>query len=76
MPLETKLSKLKTAWLSGDRVGALRIAAAFPRLGAEKRAITQAWAALQNPGFYRQIGKDPEELIDDGMQAMVLKYEL
>jgi hypothetical protein len=76
MAIETKLSKLKAAWACGDHVGALRIAAAFPRLGAEKRVITQAWAALQNPGFYRQIGKDPEELIDDGMQAMALKYEL
>lgn len=76
MTTETKLSKLKTAWAAGDHVGALRIAAAFPRLGAEKQAITQAWAAMQNPGFYRQIGKDPEELIGDGMQAMALKYGL
>lgn len=76
MAIETKLSKLKSAWSSGDRVEALRIAAAFPRLGAEKRAITQAWAALQNPGFYRQIGKDPEDLIGDGMEAIALKYEL
>ena len=76
MHAETKLSKLKAAWVSGDHVGALRIAAAFPRLGAEKRAISQAWAALQNPSFYRQIGKDPDELISEGMQAMALKYEL
>jgi hypothetical protein len=76
MAIETKLSRLKAAWSAGDKMGALRIAAAFPRLGDEKRAITQAWAALQNPGFYRQIGKDPEDLISDGMQAMALKYEL
>lgn len=72
----TKLSQLKAAWAAGDQVAALRMAAAFPRLGAEKRAIGQAWAAMQNPSFYRQLGKDPGELIEEGLAAVASKYAL
>lgn len=74
--METKLSKLKTAWRCGDQIGALRIAARFPVLGDAKKAITQAWAAAQNPSFYRQLGHDPERLVSDGLQALAARYEL
>jgi hypothetical protein len=74
--METKLSQLKALWSAGDRVGALRIAAKFPSLGGEKTAITQAWAAASNPSFYRQIGRDPEQLVEDGLAAMVARYAL
>jgi hypothetical protein len=74
--METKLQTLKNHWRSGDAFGALRIAAKFPRLGAERDAITKAWAAIQNPCFYRQIGKDPQQLIEDGFNAMRSKWGL
>ena len=74
--METKLQTLKNLWRGGDATGALRIAARFPQLGAERDAITKAWAAIQNPGFYRQIGKDPQQLIDDGFDAMRSKWKL
>jgi hypothetical protein len=74
--METKLSKLKAAWHGGDQIGALRIAAQFPRLGDAKKAITQAWAAVQNPAFYRQLGRDPEQLVNDGLQPLAARYEL
>lgn len=74
--METKLKTLKDLWNGGDALGALRIAAKFPRLGAERDAITKAWAAIQNPGFYRQIGKDPDELIQQGFCAMRSKWGL
>lgn len=53
---------------------ALRIAAKFPILGAQKEAITRAWQALQRPDFYRAIGKDPAELIADGVRALQERY--
>ena len=74
--METKLSKLKAAWHAGDQIGALRIAARFPALGDAKKAISQAWAAAQNPAFYRQLGHDPEQLVNDGLQALAARYEL
>lgn len=74
--MDTKLSKLKAAWHAGDQIGALRIAARFPVLGDAKKAITQAWAAVQNPAFYRQLGHDPEQLVSEGLEAMAARYEL
>lgn len=74
--METKLSKLKAMWAAGDRIGALRMAARFPRLGEEKTVITQAWAAANNPAFYRQLGKSPEDLVEAGMAALVQRYRL
>ena len=74
--MQTKLSKLKAAAKSGDLPGALRIAARFPQLGAEKGVITRAWNAHQSPGFYRQIGQDPDALFQAGITAMKAKYQI
>lgn len=72
--METKLSKLKAAFDNGDHVAALRIAAKFPQLGEEKEAITRAWNAIQSPDFYREIGKDPEAMIADGIESIRRRY--
>lgn len=74
--METKLNQLRAAWAAGDRMGALRIAARFPRLGAEKEAITRAWEASQRPALYRQMGRDPDALVEAGMEALAARYGL
>jgi hypothetical protein len=74
--METKLSQLKARWATGDMLGALRIAARFPKLGSEKDVISRAWEASQRPSFYRQIGRDPERLVEEGLDAMRTKWEL
>lgn len=74
--METKLAKLKAKLAAGDHAGALRIAAKFPQLGAEKEAITRAWQAIQSPGFYREVGKDPDELIRAGVAAIRTRYKI
>jgi hypothetical protein len=74
--METKLAKLKAALATGDHVGALRIAAKVPQLGDEKADITRAWGAIQNPDFFRQLGKDPERLIELGVLALRRRYKI
>lgn len=74
--METKLAKLKKLWASGDYRAALKLAASWPRLGSHKKRITQAWAATSNPDFYRQMGKDPDELCADGLCAVAERYDL
>lgn len=54
----------------GKAAEALKLAAGFPRLGDEKKAITQGWAALSRPDFYRSIGKDPDALVKEGVAAL------
>ena len=72
--METKISKLRAAMAANDWILAMRIAAKFPRLGAEKAAITRAHDAKLRPDFYRQIGKNPCALFEEGKAALVRRY--
>jgi hypothetical protein len=72
--MQTKLSILKAHLNSNDLIAALRIAAKFPNLGDDKKVITMAWAAFINPSFYTQIGKNPDELLELGIQALKARY--
>jgi hypothetical protein len=74
--METKLSKVVAAYSAGDITEAIRLAAKFPRLGEHKEAITRAWAAIQSPDFYREIGQEPAELIAAGASALAARYQL
>lgn len=74
--MDTKLSQLKAAWASGDRTGALRIAAKFPNLGDQADDIRRGWDAYQNPKFYRQIGKNPKALTGAALIAVATRYKL
>lgn len=76
MELVTKLSQLRAAWTAGDKLGALRIAARFPDLGAQKDAIQRGWDAAQRPDFYRQIKKDPAALVEAAFTALSERYNL
>ncbi len=74
--METKLSKLTAAYRSGNHREAIRIAARFPQLGEHKEPITRAWAAIQNPAFYEAIGQEPGGLIEAGVDALRVRYQL
>ena len=43
--------------------------------GRKKEAITRAQGAINNPSFYRQIGRDPDEAIKAGGAAMRERFE-
>jgi hypothetical protein len=73
---QTKLSKLVAAANAGDWAGALRIAAKFPELGEYKAVIHLAHQCAWNPAFYRQLGRDPETCIADGIAALKARYKL
>lgn len=72
--METKLSQLLLMMDAGDWNAAIRFAAKFPRLGAEKDVIMRAKDALLNPDFYRQLKRDPDQLVEAGRLALAAKY--
>ncbi len=74
--MKTKLSLLKEYMAQGDFINALRLAAKFGSLGEHKKSITTGWAAYVNPSFYTQIGKEPLELINAGIEAIRHRYQL
>ena len=69
-----KIHELRSMMESGDWHGALRMASRFPRLGDHDEQIRLGWSALTNAGFYRQIGKDPDALVQAGIRALMERY--
>lgn len=69
-----KIDTLRNLMNAGDWPAAVRFAAKFPRLGAERDAILRAKDALNNPEFYRQIGQYPDSLFEAGVQALTLRF--
>lgn len=73
--METKLSKVLEAMDADDWRRAFSIASKFGRLGAQEEAIMRAQSALLKPGFYRQLGRCPSEIIEAGKVAMRARFE-
>jgi hypothetical protein len=55
---------------AGDWPRAFSIASKFARLGPQWAAILRAQAAPLSPGLYRQLGRDPAAIIEEGKAAM------
>ena len=60
--METKSQKIRDALAAGDQLTALRIAAHFHDRSSNTLTYKRGLDAHNNPAFYRQIGKDPEQL--------------
>jgi hypothetical protein len=72
----TKTDRIRAAWAVGDRIGALRIAARFFDRSEETKAFKHGMDAHNNPGFYRQLGKDPDLLLSAALQLLARKFSL
>ena len=72
--MKTKLAQLLEFMKAENWHEALRLANSFGRLGDQKADITRAWNAIQNPGFYEDIGQNPQELVKTGVMALKSRY--
>jgi hypothetical protein len=59
----SKTDQIRTAWAAGDRIGALRIAARFFDRSEGTKTFKRGMAAHNNPALYRQIGKEPGQIV-------------
>lgn len=71
-----KLDAVLDAMRADNWPEAIRLAAKFPRLGAEAKDIMRAQEALARPAFQRQLGRDPAQLIEAGKAALLRRYAL
>ena len=74
--MQSKTGKIREAWAKGDKISALRIASRFFDRSPETQAFKRGWDAATNPRFYRQIGRDPEALTRDAIDALARKFSL
>ena len=74
MKFEAKIKKLLMHMHVGEWDQAIRIAASLPDLGKERDVIKNAHGAIINPDFYKQIGKNIDEMIQNGIDGIKRKY--
>lgn len=74
--MDCKTDRILTAWAAGDRIGALRIAARFFDRSFETRTYKRAMSAHNNPAFYRQLGKDPAQIVADALDLLARRFSL
>jgi hypothetical protein len=69
-----KSNQIRAAWVAGDRIGALRIAARFFDRSIDTKTFKRGIDAHNNPNFYRQLGKDPEQLMAAALELLAKKF--
>lgn len=72
--MQTKSSAIRNAIDAGDWQLALRLAARLPQLGVHGPAIKRAHECYSNAAFYRQLGRDPDALIEAGKAAVLDRF--
>jgi hypothetical protein len=60
---ESKSERIKSALANSDWVAALRLASRFHDRSSDTAMFKRGFDAYQHPGFYRQLGKDPDQLV-------------
>jgi hypothetical protein len=71
-----KVDKIRAAWAAGDRIGALRIAVRFFDRSTATKTFKRGMAAHNNPDFYRQLGRVPEQIVTDALAAFQARFNL
>jgi hypothetical protein len=56
--MSCKTDQIRTAWATGDRIGALRIAAQFFDRSNDTLTFKRGMDAHNNPEFYRQPARN------------------
>lgn len=74
MPKPDRYARLRSAIQEGDWVAALKLASGLPQAGADRKVIDRAWEAHARPEMYRQMGQDPEALVQAGIDAVRARF--
>ena len=74
--MQTKLSQIKQEFAARNFNKAIRIAAKFHDLGEHRNAILDAHLAITNPRWMLGLGKDIDQAIEAGINALRIRYTL
>jgi hypothetical protein len=74
--MRSKTDQIRTAWASGDRIRALRIAAQFFDRSDATKTFQRGMDANNHPDFYRALGKEPQELITAALDVLAKRFDL
>jgi hypothetical protein len=71
-----KTDQIRAAWATGNQIAALRIAARFFDRSIDTKVFKRGWDAYNNPDFYRQLGKDPEQIVRAALDVLGKRFNL
>jgi hypothetical protein len=74
--MRCKTDQIRAGWAEGDRIDALRLAAQFFDRSNETMIFKRGMDANNHPDFYRQLGKDPRELIRAALEMLAKRFDL
>jgi hypothetical protein len=74
--MRSKTDQIRAAWFGGDRIAALRIAARFFDRSTDTQAMKRGMNAYNEPQFYRQLGKEPQELVAAALALLQKRFDL
>jgi hypothetical protein len=74
--MNRKIDQIRAAWATGNRIGALRIAARFFDRSAETKTFKRGMDAHNHPDFYHQLRKNPEQLTAAALELLAKKFSL
>jgi len=74
--MRSKTDQIRAAWASGDRIAALRIAAQFFDRSTATKTFQRGMNANNHPDFYRQLGKEPQELVAAALEILARRFDL
>jgi len=74
--MNRKTDQIRAAWAAGNQIAALRIAARFFDRSADTRTFKRGMDAYTNPRFYRQLGKDPEQITTAALELLAKRFRL
>lgn len=72
--MQSKTEIIRRALSRGDWLLALRVAAHFHDRSEDTRLFKRGFDAVQNPDFYRQLGKDPNQLVAMAVQRLEARF--
>ena len=71
--MKSKTQQIHEALAAGNQVGALRIAARFFDKSVDTKIFKLGMAAYSNPGFYRRLGKEPDNVVTQALKTLSFK---
>jgi hypothetical protein len=74
--MNSKTDQIRAAWAAGDQIRALRIAARFFDWSTDTKTFKRGMDAYNNPNFYQQLGKNPEQLTGTALDLLAKKFRL
>lgn len=72
--MESKADRIRTALADGDWLSALRTGAHFYDRSTDTILFKRGFDAYQHPEFYRQLGKDPDKMVEAAMTRMHARF--